>query len=608
MNVKFYKVGASGFVAYNKTNHEGIFVYLTAQATVNSIKYKPGLYFGGSGNEWEYLTNDSAAISDAITTALAALDGTATIASASNNVVTIKSGVVQTNGEIANNSGTDIVLEEVAMTGAAADVSIADAGGIITATTVEGALQEIAAEIDGMDGSHTVTAGIVNYSGNTTGAVATKEMVIKGATESDGIISTNSNADATLYFTKNVTDTDPLVVKSDIGSLAGAMHFKDTVDGTTKNLPSSGQEAGDVYIVSVAGTYASQACEVGDMIIWNGTDWTIVTGENQVTDSGATITAGAGSATTLATVDGVDITAQVNVTAGSATIATVSNNVVTITPTVSQAADTGTIQAASGTAITLEEVAMTGAAADVSIADSGNIITATTVEGALQEIATEIDNMDATVDADVTTGDSPVTQTTPNADFTVLNSVTEANGKLVSGEAYNLKKVAATADADDMTVDSANYGGSTPTTNLQTALDNLSTAVSAAAAAGVLSIDTCTGALTLGNGLQSTQTTNGALSVKVKSSDYVKVDSTDGLQLDVNKIDSNYTVGSPTNLATVDTVTAALGTLDATVSQSGQKTTGTNPTESSVDLTIVETDGKLTSVDCDLVWIEDATL
>jgi hypothetical protein len=70
------------------------------------------------------------------------MNGSATIATQSGNVVTIKAGVAQSAGTIAQGSGTDIVLEEVAVTGAAADVSVADAHDKITATNVEDALEE----------------------------------------------------------------------------------------------------------------------------------------------------------------------------------------------------------------------------------------------------------------------------------------------------------------------------------------------------------------------------------------------------------------------------------------------------------------------------------
>ena len=91
-----------------------------------------------------------------ITAAIAALDGSATIASKSGDVVTIKAGITEVDGVVDNNSGTDIVLEEVASTGAAADVSVADAGGYFTSTDVEGVLAELAQASSGGVSSKTV--------------------------------------------------------------------------------------------------------------------------------------------------------------------------------------------------------------------------------------------------------------------------------------------------------------------------------------------------------------------------------------------------------------------------------------------------------------------
>lgn len=71
-------------------------------------------------------------------------DGSAAIASVANGVVTIKAGVAQDNGAIKQGTGADVVLAKVASTGAAADISVADAAGNLTATTVEGALAELA--------------------------------------------------------------------------------------------------------------------------------------------------------------------------------------------------------------------------------------------------------------------------------------------------------------------------------------------------------------------------------------------------------------------------------------------------------------------------------
>lgn len=94
------------------------------------------------------------------------LNGSATIASVANNVVTIKTGVTEADGVISNDTGTDIVLEEVAVTGAAADVSIVDVLSKITATNVEDALTELATNIENLVGG-------MRYNGDISSATAT---------------------------------------------------------------------------------------------------------------------------------------------------------------------------------------------------------------------------------------------------------------------------------------------------------------------------------------------------------------------------------------------------------------------------------------------------
>lgn len=107
-------------------------------------------------------------------------------------------------------------------------------------------------------------------------------------------------------------------VSDRLGSLAGALVYKGTIGtgGNPGTLPAS-HAVGDTYVVSTAGTYAGKACEVGDMIICktagsaaSDSDWTVVNGENQVEDKGASLPA-AGNSVTLATVDGTDITVTV---------------------------------------------------------------------------------------------------------------------------------------------------------------------------------------------------------------------------------------------------------------------------------------------------------
>lgn len=57
-------------------------------------------------------------------------------------------------------------------------------------------------------------------------------------------------------------------VATAIGTVANAMVFRGTLgtDGTVTSLPDN-HHVGDAYKVITAGTYAGQACEVGDMIV-----------------------------------------------------------------------------------------------------------------------------------------------------------------------------------------------------------------------------------------------------------------------------------------------------------------------------------------------------
>ena len=98
-------------------------------------------------------------------------------------------------------------------------------------------------------------------------------------------------------------------------ALTAVLTYRGTVgsNGDVSVLPST-HGVGDVYVVSVAGTYAGQACEVGDYIICktSGTsasdgDWNVINGENQVSNSSASL-AEPGSSVTIATIDGTNIT------------------------------------------------------------------------------------------------------------------------------------------------------------------------------------------------------------------------------------------------------------------------------------------------------------
>ncbi len=108
-------------------------------------------------------------------------------------------------------------------------------------------------------------------------------------------------------------------ISTQLGSLTGALVYKGTIassGGTVTELPAS-HAVGDVYVVATAGTYAGKVCEVGDMVICNkaGTaasdsDWTVVNGENQVSQSNSEFTTDATSKA-FAVVDGTILNLKV---------------------------------------------------------------------------------------------------------------------------------------------------------------------------------------------------------------------------------------------------------------------------------------------------------
>lgn len=80
------------------------------------------------------------------------LDGSATIASVANDVVTIKTGVTETNGVISNDSGTDIVLNKVAVTGNASDVAYSNSQSQMSAQNVQAAIDALDTRLDSLEG------------------------------------------------------------------------------------------------------------------------------------------------------------------------------------------------------------------------------------------------------------------------------------------------------------------------------------------------------------------------------------------------------------------------------------------------------------------------
>lgn len=187
--------------------------------------------------------------------------------------------------------------------------------------------------------------------GNGTTNIKASTYGVSTSAPASGSDNTTIPTSAAVFSAIDTALTSVLTYRGTIGS-SGA---------TVSALPAS-HAVGDVYVVSVAGTYAGKACEVGDYIICN-TDgssasdahWNVVTGENQVDNKSASLAA-AGSSATIATVDGtnltittpsswtgVDKTGTLTGVSFNGSSATVTNGVASITATIPAAVTESTV-------------------------------------------------------------------------------------------------------------------------------------------------------------------------------------------------------------------------------------------------------------------------
>lgn len=131
-----------------------------------------------------------------------------TIASVSNDEVTLSKTITQTNGviDIADTNNT-ITLAKVAKTGAASNVTVADANGNYSTNDVESVLNEIATSINSLESNigtgsvaSQITGAINALDGSATIASVANDIVTlnAGITEADGVISNSTGADITL--------------------------------------------------------------------------------------------------------------------------------------------------------------------------------------------------------------------------------------------------------------------------------------------------------------------------------------------------------------------------------------------------------------------------
>lgn len=167
-----------------------------------------------------------------IEAALENLDGTATIASVTDGVVALKAGIVEEAGIISNTEEADITLAKVATSGKAEDVTITDSSNVITATTVEGALVEIATEIDNMKLDAT---DVVALNDNSTALQASKIREANGKVEV-------ASATTIVEFNQAISSTNKVATMSDVTTAVNNAGYTEgtnvTIDSDRKiNVP-----------------------------------------------------------------------------------------------------------------------------------------------------------------------------------------------------------------------------------------------------------------------------------------------------------------------------------------------------------------------------------
>ena len=188
------------------------------------------------------------------------LDGTATIASVLNNVVTLKSGISETNGVISNSSENDITLHKIATTGSPNDINVTYNNESVSLQT---ALTNIKTGID--NAASVGTQYIVSNSIQTTPNVTT----YNGQT---GTLSPSSTTAGRVYLVTNGTDsyTQYITTQSD------TTYSWTSLGSTTVDL------SGVAKIISLNGK--QYAVSEGTTLVDLGTVVTSINGQSQITN------------------------------------------------------------------------------------------------------------------------------------------------------------------------------------------------------------------------------------------------------------------------------------------------------------------------------------
>lgn len=420
---------------------------LCLESDTNKLKIGDGTktyaqlpYFGtvvNSGNNWvEVSTVDGVAtISHA---APQAEDATMSVAK-SNNTAEVLAGIsVDGKGHVRAAAGTKTISgadkitvtsdgstitidhDDTTRTNTTDNTTVATAShNVITAVTTDAT-----GHVTGVTTDETILANVATAATN-----ITNNEIVLGSGGAKGIAGSGKTIATTVDASKDTEVPTSKAVADYIGNISGALRFKGTIGESpadVQTLPAE-HKVGDVYVVATDGTYAGHACEIGDMIICkkegsvaSNNDWTVVNGENQVTDNNPTLNFGAQA--TVATVDGTAI----HVTMPTLTAVNFSENTNETVASITQDATTGQIAVTKqsiveGTTSTKGLVQLTDS---ISSTDSTKATTGKAVDSA---ITSAIEALDVTTNMAVLSG-------TANTKTVTLTGVKETDGKIVTGD------------------------------------------------------------------------------------------------------------------------------------------------------------------------------
>ena len=223
------------------------------------------------------------------------LDGSATIASVSNNVVTLKSGISETNGVISNSSENDITLHKIATTGSPNDINVTYNNESVSLQT---ALTNIKTGID--NAASVGTQYIVSNSIQTTPNVAT----YNGQT---GTLSPSSTTTGRVYLVPNGTDSYAQYITTQSGST----YSWTSLGSTTVDL------SGVAKIISLNGK--QYAVSEGTTLVDLGTVVTSINGQSQITNANTSYVHTVASTTLNSSTGSNEVSLETQVKLGSVT-------------------------------------------------------------------------------------------------------------------------------------------------------------------------------------------------------------------------------------------------------------------------------------------------